>query len=56
MPVYIKELVVRARVESSGKAPPQPPGASAVEPINQKAVVEDCVDEVLRILERKQER
>ncbi len=56
MPVYIKELVVRARVENNRKPDPAPPGTGVVETIDQQAVVEDCVDEVLRILERKQER
>lgn len=56
MPVYIKELVVRARVENQSKPDkpsPEHPGASQVD---RKALVEDCVDEVLQILERKQER
>ena len=56
MPVYIKELVVRARVENNRKPDSALLGTGAVETIDQKAVVEDCVDEVLRILERKQER
>ena len=56
MPVYIKELVVRARVENSSKPEPSPAGSAASETVNHKALVEECVDEVIRILERKQER
>lgn len=56
MPVYIKELVVRARVESSQTTASPPDDIPAREPVDRATIVEDCVEEVLRILEREKER
>lgn len=56
MPVYIKELVVRARVEDSLSQVSDSPESPERVAIDQRAIVEDCVEEVLRVLERKQER
>lgn len=56
MPVYIRELVVRARVESSKSSVSPTPDTPGREPVDRRALVEDCVEEVLRVLERKRER
>ncbi len=57
MPIEIRELVVRARVDPAAEAPPTRPGAApARRKPEQEDLVQSCVREVLRILEDKQER
>lgn len=59
MPIEIRELVIRARVDP-GK--PHSPGSAAAaglgaaRPPRQEDLVQACVREVLRILEEKRER
>ncbi|HRI15307.1 MAG TPA: DUF5908 family protein [Verrucomicrobiota bacterium] len=55
MPIEIKELVIRAIVdETKDEAPSARAEASA--PSDRSALVEECVREVLKILERTRER
>ena len=61
MPIEIKELVVKATVvennrdgataREGGSA-----GAGATEGLNKQQLIEECVEQVLLILERKKER
>ncbi len=53
MPVEIKELVIRIVVDSSSAAGGN---ASPVELPDYQQLVRDCVEQVLRILKREQER
>ena len=55
MPVEIKELVIRAVVEKKDGGSEAETGKSSVESDNAQ-VVEDCVRQVLKIIERKKER
>lgn len=63
MPVEIKELVIRAVVGSGpeqvqgeqGFDGPAPQGG-AVNGASLEAIVQECVRQVLRVLERRQER
>ncbi|MEM9598187.1 MAG: DUF5908 family protein [Acidobacteriota bacterium] len=56
MPIEIRELVIRARIDpGEGRGDgPQPSPAAAAGP--SREVVQECVAEVLRILEQKGER
>lgn len=53
MPVEIRELVIRTTVVSSASSSPPAPtlGGSGNE-----AIIAACVDQVLKVLERKRER
>jgi hypothetical protein len=54
MPVIIKELVIKASVDIGAKD--KPAEAAGGKPLDRKALIEACVEEVLKILERKGER
>ena len=54
MPLTVRELVVRATVVPTGE-PPQVESAPNPAP-NQKRVIEECVEQVLEILRREEER
>jgi hypothetical protein len=54
MPVEIKELVIRAVVDSSGGQSPRRVEENASG--SDQALIEACVKEVLRILKRAEER
>lgn len=53
MPVVVDEIVVS--VEVGGAAPAAPPAAGGGAGDAQRALVSECVERVLEILERKQE-
>ena len=55
MPVEIKELVIRAVVEKKDGKNEAEPGDSTAENDN-ASMVEDCVRQVLKIIEKKKER
>lgn len=51
MPIEIRELVIRAVVEEPArKSPAGPPGE------DRSRLIQDCVDEVLKALRRREER
>ena len=61
MPIEIKELVVKATIVESNRerASVQETSSSATsttEGLNKQQLVEECVEQVLSILERKKER
>ena len=51
MPVVIDELVVRVEVDESGGSRPR-----ATQSADRQAIVEECIEQILEILDRKQER
>ena len=54
MPIEIRELVIRARVEPPSSAPPaQPPDRAGDE---RREIVAECVEQVLEILRLREER
>ncbi len=55
MAVEIKELVIRAIAEPAREQDVSATGDTP-EPVDQRALVEACVKEVLRILKKSQER
>ncbi len=58
MPVEIKELVIRATVLSDGARSntSQSSSDSGSSPVNRDEIIEECVEQVLAILEQKGER
>lgn len=52
MPIEIRELVIRSTVSEGGAG--REPGNRAA--INKEEIVEECVEQVLDILKRKEER
>ncbi len=56
MPIVINELVIRATVGESGDGRPGAPAPRQAPPVDRKALVEACVEEVLRLLKEKKER
>jgi hypothetical protein len=56
MPVVINELVFRAEISSSIPDRTNATGADRRPPVSEKEIIEACVEEVMRILERKKER
>lgn len=54
MPIEIRELVIRATVEDGEK--PRQENAAPQEQNDQQQIIEECVEQVLKILERKNER
>ena len=54
MPVEIRELIIRAVINSQTDEPNMPQAATTEE--ERAAIVEACVQQVLRILEKKKER
>jgi hypothetical protein len=58
MPIEIKELHIRVSVNApaSGPAPAAAAAAGGGGPADQQALVAECVEQVLQILQQKQER
>lgn len=58
MPVEILEIVVRANVQEPGTIPTPSPTDNSVEKDNFKRheLIEECVEKVLEILRRREER
>jgi hypothetical protein len=56
MPVEIKELIVRAVVEPDRGSRRDAPSARSAQNDESEALVEACVRQVLKILERSKER
>lgn len=54
MPIEIRELVIRAVVEPSPHDPADAPAADGDE--DRTRLVQQCVDEVLKVLRRERER
>ena len=55
MPVEIRELVIRATIDSRGKEGGGG-GNGQASPQQKKEIVEECVEQVLEILRQKSER
>ena len=55
MPVEIRELVIRAVTTLETKELPEAPQAQAVSG-DQEAIIQECVRQVLRILQKSKER
>ena len=58
MPIEIKEMVIRATIMDSnccGQSE-QPESASGSTQINKQQIVEECVEQVLSVLERMKDR
>lgn len=57
MPVIIHELVIKASVDigASDKKPPVA-GVQTSQPFDRKGLIEECIEEVLKVLENKGER
>ena len=53
MPIEIKELVIRATVETGGADKASAPAKAAEQ---KQEIVADCVEQVLEILRRERER
>jgi hypothetical protein len=56
MPIEVRELVIRAVVEQTARAPSETPQPAARDADEREALVQACVEQVLRILRREQER
>lgn len=56
MPIEIRELVVRARIDPGGDRQVPPVATGGGGRSRQQEIVEACVREVLRIVEEKRER
>lgn len=54
MPVIIDEVIISVQVEAGGQAPGA--GQSAASGDERRALVNECVERVLEILVRKEER
>jgi hypothetical protein len=57
MPIEIRELIIKVNVnEDQNKAAVQGSGAGSVEGEKKEALIQEAVEEVLRIIENKKER
>ncbi len=56
MPIEIKELIIRARVESHGNTKKSTEANSKQKQKVDPELVEECVEQVLEILRRQKER
>jgi hypothetical protein len=58
MPVEIKELHIRVAVDAGPRQPPPPAGQGAAdgEAADKDAIVAECVEQVLQIIQSKKER
>ncbi|MBL8473309.1 MAG: hypothetical protein KF778_03945 [Rhodocyclaceae bacterium] len=56
MPVEIRELVIRAVVQNEHEAPKSDTGARHLDEHNIAAIVEECVKQVLKILQKNGDR
>ena len=53
MPIEIRELIIRARIEEDTG---QDETSSHEDRFSREELLEDCVEQVMRIMERKKER
>ncbi len=53
MPIQINELIIKATIESSSE---KEEGGNQSSDFDQQAIIEDCVEQVLEILNNKNER
>ncbi len=59
MPIEIKELYIKVAVSAPGAGPATPapsPGGAAQDRNDPNAVIAECVEQVLQILQQKAER
>ena len=56
MPIEIRELVIRARVNPGDEQAPTPPAQGRREFPHNEELIQDSVREVLRVLEDRRER
>jgi hypothetical protein len=56
MPIVINEVVFKATLTSQSQRGADPGGASRQPALDKKALIEACVEEVLKILEKEKER
>jgi hypothetical protein len=56
MPIEIRELVIRARVNPGDEQPPTVAAQGTREPPRNEELTQTCVREVLRVLEDRRER
>ena len=56
MPIEIRELVIRARVNPGDERPAARPAPAARETPGNEEMIQACVREVLRVLEDRRER
>lgn len=54
MPIEVRELVIRAVVDQSDRHDPAEPAQT--QDVDRDAIVQTCVDRVMRILRRERER
>ena len=53
MPIQVNELIIRTIIDTEGDRKRTPPASEAVD---KTQIVEECVEQVLEILENKRER
>ena len=56
MPIVVNELVIKATITDAAGDPKTSPEPGRRPPVDPKALVEACVEEVLKILEQRKER
>lgn len=58
MPIEIRELIIRARIDDSTTANPQAatPSPQFLSSTDREAIIAACVEQVMQILEDKKER
>lgn len=56
MPVEIRELHIRVAVNSEPAKPPAPATSASSDNADKDAIVAECVEQVLRIIQAKKER
>jgi hypothetical protein len=56
MPIVINEIVIKATVTDLTRAEPAPAAATAGAGMDDETLVAACVEEVLRVLDRRKER
>lgn len=56
MPIEIRELVIRARVNPGDEGRPERTANATREPARNEDLIQSCVQEVLRVLEDRLER
>jgi hypothetical protein len=56
MPIEIKELHIKINVNESSNSGAKPAASSSSSSNNEKDTVAECVEQVMKIIERKKER
>ena len=56
MTLLINEIVFKGQVTQPDKRPEKASPGKSSKPVDQKAVIDACVEAVVRILERREER